>query len=296
MSASTVLMNAAQLDRSPDLDTIEARFFSSIRMPNGTYKSTHAHRLDDLNAKALEAFVDAKATLKEILDVAASSGVSSVEWSDSLAAAGFKPRASLSDLSITAYLITYSPSFRVLVDRRGWPLQYEIFGLPVAARPTKFDVATGRALLTALSLAIHRSRSRNLDLANLGNEVSTGATSGVQRVTMLSRRVVARPDIHYFDDDICAPNAPDLKGKFDAIRAANILQYGYFDERSLRRIVTNLKERLRGPGSWLVICRTHPDGKNNGTIFRLEQDGRFAVKARVGKGSEIEQIVTALGD
>jgi len=289
-------MNAAQLERSPDLDVIEAQFFSSIRMPNGTYKSTHAHRLDDLNARTLAAFLEAKTSLSEILDVAASSGVSSVEWADSLAAGGFKPRASLSDLSVTAYLITYNPSFRVLVDRHGWPLQFEIFGVPVAARPTKFDVATGRAVLTAVSQVLHRTWSRKLDLANLDKEVPSEAKAEVQRVTMLSRRALARPDIRYFDDDICGPNAAELKGRFDAIRAANILQYGYFDESTLRTIVANLKDRLRGPGSWLIICRTHPDGTNNGTIFRLEQDGRFAVKARVGQGSEIEQIVTALGD
>jgi hypothetical protein len=296
LSASTVLINAAELERSPDLDAIEARFFSSIRMPNGTFKSTNAHRLDDLNVQTLAALARDQATLNDILDVAASSGVSSVEWADALAAAGFKPRASLSDLSITAYLITYSPSFRVLVDRRGSPLQFEILGIPVAARPTKFDVATGRAILTVLSQILHRTRSRGLDLAKLDKGVPADADVQVQRVTMLSRRALARADIQYFDDDICAPNAPGLKGRFDAIRAANILQYGYFDEDTLRMTVTNLKERLRGPGSWLIICRTHPDGTNNGTVFRLEQDGRFAVKARVGTGSEIEQIVTALGD
>jgi hypothetical protein len=46
-----------------------------------------------------------------------------------------------------------------------------------------------------------------------------------------------------------------------------------------------------GAGSFLIVNRTYPDGNNHGTIFQLSEANKFEVVARMGDGSEIEDIV-----
>jgi hypothetical protein len=72
---------------------------------------------------------------------------------------------------------------------------------------------------------------------------------------------------------------------------ANLLNRGYFDEAQLRRAVDNLKDRLMGAGSFLIVNRTHADGSNNGTIFQLSEANKFEIVARMRDGTEIEDIV-----
>jgi hypothetical protein len=64
-----------------------------------------------------------------------------------------------------------------------------------------------------------------------------------------------------------------------------------FSADEIRRAARNLKERLIGPGSSLIVNRTANDGTNNATLFALTKAWRFAVQARFGSGSEIEDIV-----
>jgi polysaccharide pyruvyl transferase WcaK-like protein len=78
------------------------------------------------------------------------------------------------------------------------------------------------------------------------------------------------------------------------LRAANILNRGYFDERVLRAMLANLRERLRD-GGLLVICRTSTHGDvNNGTLFRLDPERRLCPLARLNAGSEIETLALDL--
>jgi hypothetical protein len=44
------------------------------------------------------------------------------------------------------------------------------------------------------------------------------------------------------------------------------------------------------PDGLLIVCRTVSDGTNHGTVFR-SGNGSFEVVARIGSGSEIEDLV-----
>ena len=80
--------------------------------------------------------------------------------------------------------------------------------------------------------------------------------------------------------------------RFDVIRAANILNRCYFNRDQLRCAVANLKERLSGPGSRLIVNRTlTEDGSNHATMFRLTEARHFDAEVRLGQGSEIEDVV-----
>jgi hypothetical protein len=46
-----------------------------------------------------------------------------------------------------------------------------------------------------------------------------------------------------------------------------------------------------GAGSFLIVNRTHADGNNYGTIFRLNDANKFEIVAKMRDGSEIEDIV-----
>jgi hypothetical protein len=63
----------------------EARFFSSLRLKNGAYKITRSHRLDDLNDLVNQ--LVPRRHLK-VMDVAVSSGTTTLEWIEALHKAG----------------------------------------------------------------------------------------------------------------------------------------------------------------------------------------------------------------
>jgi hypothetical protein len=82
-------------------------------------------------------------------------------------------------------------------------------------------------------------------------------------------------------------------GRFDFIRAANILNRGYFTQAQIVRAVANIRAYCRGPGALFLVLRSN-GSSHAGTLFELAPDGRFLVQTRIGTGSEIEQIVLNL--
>ncbi|HEY6577798.1 MAG TPA: hypothetical protein VIY09_00620 [Rhizomicrobium sp.] len=278
-----------------DLEPIEREFFDGLKVGNGTYKTTSRFRLDDVNRVFVSLLGSDQARELEVLDVAASSGVTSLRWLELLRASGFTPHMTISDITAFAYLATPVPWFRVLVDHRNKPLEFEVCSRPVRGRIKKIDLLTGRVLLILAASVLYRclgliSRTgvaRGSD--GLGPLVETAT---VKRLPLVSNDVRRHRDMSVTEDDITAADLGQMTGMFDVIRAANILQTVYFSEPIIRRGIAILKRRLKGDGAWLIVCRTRDDGVNHASVFRLE-DGRFVVKSRVGDGSEIEDLVLA---
>src|SRR5690349_15214439 len=94
----------------------ERDFFQSIRLPNGVFKTTTDRRLDDVNAHLIDALKSAGAAPREVLDVAVSSGISSVELIEALAAGGFDTALTATDLSLSGNLVALSRNHYVLID------------------------------------------------------------------------------------------------------------------------------------------------------------------------------------
>jgi hypothetical protein len=153
----------------------------------------------------------------------------------------------------------------VLTDRDGNVLLAEVLGRAVDP--------SGATTRSALVLPALRAAARRLP---------------GRPVELVSGRVRECPAIELVEDDIFVAR-PELRGRFHAVRAANILNEGYFDDAQLRAAVATLRERLR-PGGLLIVCRTHEDGRNHGTFFRSERDG-WTVVERIGGGSEIERLI-----
>jgi hypothetical protein len=258
----------------------EAAFFASIRLANGTFKSTAEGRMADLDAALAEELARAACRRPDVLDIGISSGITTVELRDALRRAGLQPRLVGTDRLIEARLVTLGPGLRVLVDPDGHVLQFDLCGLALRPWLRRLDYLT---FYWVIAWGLRRLFA--------GRMVRARGQGG--RLRLLTRRLDANDDIDVMQDDLGQPNAA-FAGRFDVVRAANVLNLAYFDRAALARHIATLVGYLR-PGGWLVLNRTHGDGRNHGTVFRRAPTGALTVVARVGRGSEIESIVADLG-
>jgi hypothetical protein len=252
-------------DPSPE---IERRFFAKVRLPNGTWKTTYPKRLDDVNSRLLELLPQGREL--ELMDVAVSSGISTLEWDEQLGASGARYRLVAGDIYPDGRLASWGSWFAVLFDGSGRePLLLELGPLTLPVYSARRLARLVRPLLIpVLRLLARRSRP----------------------VPLVSPQLRRHGEIEVVRDDVTVPGR--FAESFDAIRAANLVQPAYFDERTLRTIVANLRDRLR-EGGLLVLCRTAEDGANRATIFRRR--GRDLVaEVSLNGGSEIEALVLSL--
>jgi hypothetical protein len=269
----------------------EAAFFNSIRLENGTYKTTASHRLDDLNALLLSFVPDARPL--RVMDVAISSGITTLELLNTLEAAGIQCDLTAGDRSLTALLITIGNSLAALVDGNGYPLQFDIFDLAIPNPPGGRNLVRYWAPLFLLKgakwLCFHHLKPNSDSIRpSLWQRLGLRCRA----LALVSPRLKSRPNLTLIDDDILTNRA--IRGSFHLIRAANILNKAYFDDQVLQDTLHNLHSRLL-PQGLLAVCRTEEDATNHGTIFRENGKGQFEVAARLGDGSEIESNILRVG-
>lgn len=280
-------------------DLMEEKLFHSLRMSNGVYKKTSYGRLKDMDQALIAKFQRLGVAPKTFLDVAVSSGVSTVNWLESLQQAGLRPSMTATDLTMTVYLVRLLSWLHVLVEKEGFPLQYDVFGFAWRPRCRIRFYVFGNGFLTCLWHIVYRGVARRFDLMNRlkslnGNPPPIDDPVIKAQVKLVTYRLRDKKDIELLDDDITGPTPSHLRGRFQVVRAANILNRGYFSIHQLGECVKNLRDRLTGPGAFLLIVRTEPKGDNHGSIFRLGDKGSFEMLARVGRGSEIEDIVLSI--
>jgi hypothetical protein len=273
-------------------ELLEREFFSALRLRNGTYKYTYARRLDDVNERVLPLLPSGRPL--EVMDVAVSSGISTLEWSQQLTRAGVEHRVVAGDLTVNGFIVSRGRHLHVLVDGAGYPLQYEVWGRVLPASPGRRLRALYFAPLSLIGRTLAAQFERLRAECVQSPEGLAGAEGGVacRRVELVSPRLRRPANMEVVEDDIVNDN---WRGRpFHVLRAANVLNRSYFDEPTLTRALDNLRSRLV-PGGLLVVCRTDSAGANHGTVFRLQPDGTFGTVARVGGGSEVEELALALG-
>ena len=77
---------------------------------------------------------------------------------------------------------------------------------------------------------------------------------------------------------------------YDMIRVANVLNKQYFDNRTIRDALVQLRSKI-GTDGYLCVVRTDESGKNNGTIFKASS-GSLQPECRIGSGSEVEDLIS----
>lgn len=238
----------------------EQRFFAGLRLPNGTFKITSDRRLDDLNEEIARHLPDRECL--RIKDVAVSSGISTLEWCNSLTAMGVRFEMTATDRFVNASLIEARGGLSVLAHD-GVVLQIDVAGF--AFRPDQ--VGRRSRVLYALPLLVARHR-RLLGLM-------TRRQSGIP---LVSPRLVG---ISVKEEDLLSP----VGGQWDVVRAANVLNRVYFPDSTLRMMLRNLAASV-SDGGLLAICRTDQDVGNKATIFRVA-DGGLTTVGELNGGSEV---------
>ena len=264
----------------------EDLFFHSIELRNGTRKTTRHRRLDDLNA-LVQGLLPPQRPL-EIMDVAVSSGVSTAEWLISLERAGIDCRMLAGDAVVDAFLICLGPRLRALADKTGHLMQLDVAGKAVRLPPPR-----RRDRVRYLPhILLMRAATRLFDL-NRGSDQAPQEHFGIRcrSLKLMSPSLERLPRLRAVEDDILVNT--HFKKHFHVLRAANILNFKYFDVPTLERMVRNLRARLL-PGGLLIVCRTNEAGANNGTVFNLDDDGRLKATAHLNQGSEITDLVLRL--
>lgn len=250
-------------------------FFHALRLRNGTNKTTYARRLDSVNAVVNRA-LPAHRPL-DIMDVGVSSGISTMEWMDDLDGAGVEYQMTAGDVCVNAYLLAPADWLHILVDRDGYPLQFDICG-----RALPYPPGLRRSLLLPpLPLLMHACRWV------LPRVAATRLKDKGTPVRLVDPQLQARAAA-IVEDDLLAPHA--FERGFDVVRAANVLNRCYFSDEMLRVMTTNLRRRLKRHGI-LVVCRTDEHDINHGTVFVSNGSPRLEVLCRIGAGSELERLV-----
>ena len=111
-----------------DQESIEYEFFRRVVLPNGTFKTTLANRLDDLNQAVLPYIARIAERPVKVLDVGISSGVSTLEWHDQLLAERITCDITGTDLTIYASLVSLARQLSVLIDCNRNILHMDVFG------------------------------------------------------------------------------------------------------------------------------------------------------------------------
>jgi hypothetical protein len=278
------------------LEHMEHDFIGTLRQSKGTYKYTYARRLDDLNERIAGLLPEDRPL--RVMDVAVSSGVSTLEWSQDLDRRGIAHTMTAGDLNVGACLVALPGGRNVLVDGQGHPLQYDLSGRAVPNPPARRQLPLSWLGIALCHRGLRRTTApvKRAALQEHGTTVEAGLRAHCRAVRLVSPRLLGNPRITLIEDDILQENQA-LRGRFHVLRAANILNRAYFDEATLARIVANLRDRLV-EGGRLVVCSTSGDvyrgdpvrRSNDGTIF-ARRGGMLDVLGRLCQGSALESLI-----
>lgn len=257
---------------------VEDRFFGRLKTGNATFKRTGHGRLDRVNDGLIDAFSRAGAQVSTVLDIGISSGVTTIELADALRAAGHDVQVTGTDRSLIAHMVELSRFVRVLAEPNGHVLQYDLCGLAIKPWRRRLDYVNG---MVAVRAVLHR-------LLDARVRARLAVDEG-KALPLVTPRLRLGRDIDLLENDITR-TCPALIGRFDLVRAANILNRHYFREEQLLRAAANVRNYLHGPGAWLLLVRTNEGDSHDGSLLRMEPDGRLKLIRRYGAGSEVESL------
>lgn len=281
-TARWVLLEGATRTPRYQLD-LESEFFKRLPLANGLFKTTCAHRLDDVNRVIQEQILTRwRQQHVRLLDVGVSSGVTTMEWADSLRCWRGDFTLVGTDLFLEAILESYGSICHVLKVRTGLPLQFEVGGFAVSNY-----VGSGVENWVKRASPVLACRLLVLALRGMRNW-NVGPRPTLRRIRLLSRIAIKDPNIEFIEEDLLG-NA-GTRGAFHVIRVANVLNPRCFSAEKLVRMIRQLRARLESSGI-LVVLRTRDDGTNDGGVYELDGTGSLRPVWRMGNGSEIHGLI-----
>ena len=274
------------------------RFVEQVRMPNGVWKRTARGRLAVLDAIVLDLLRErfpAGSALK-VLDLAASTGVTSVDFYRTLSSV-FSVEFIASDLYRD--LIAVRPvrwPWVGIFDTSGQPIQYIMPGLVLPAQIEESRVYPINRLLKRLgrTLFLPRSRaaidrSRSLPLAPFESVETDGYS--LTRLPLLSKDCLdilrTNPRFRFEVGNILET----LPHRGHVVRAMNILTKDHFPDEQRARAIQNCLDATLPNGLFVIGWSPTPNPKTvEASVYEVRESGLCRLTSTNG-GSEIDRIV-----
>jgi hypothetical protein len=265
---------------------LEKSLFDCLRAKNGVYMTTYANRLDDLNA-CVANYLPATQPL-QILDVGVSCGVSTLEWAQSLEKANLDYEMMGVDLSTKGIMVSFGRRLHVILDSTMRPLLFEINREWLSNPPRKRQLLRHVFSLGLIKCALSVWKKRFWKSGEEEVQEILGMPARTRTISLVTPRLANHPHVVIREGNIMTSS---WQKTFHVIRAANILNRGYFDDQSLTKVLSNLCRHL-SVGGLLIVCRTNDqESVNSATIFKLTDGRRFVSLSKMNGGSEIESLV-----
>lgn len=274
LRASLYLTAPPELHFSP---AAECEFYRGIQTSNGTRKMTEPRRVAPMDDLFFTTLARLGTVPRTVMDIGVSSGITTAEWLRGFRNRGIDVTMVATDLVMSVYIYDLGKHLKALTERNGHLLQLEVFGTGIRTYTRWRDYFLAGFLWRKSLCAFARSR--------LSRSMRKGPYYLVSPLLRNDRSV------RLIDDDILAQNSSEWVASADVIRVANVIQRIYFTEDEIKRAVENLRERCRGEGSLVVVCRNR-GSRLDGSILRMTNLREFALEARLGQGSEVERFFT----
>jgi hypothetical protein len=273
-------------------DKIQERMLGRFSVQNGSVKYTHKRRFDDFDELSVSAIAANFSTDRDILvhDVAASDGRTSCDLYKRLSQLfGERLDYTASDYAPYVYALKRKHSTRrLIVDDRDNVLQ--IVTPPfvfIVVRPESKKLYPLNHLIRYLATAVY---ARPLLKAYKAGKPGIERT----RVELLCREchdlIAERKNFRFNSYDVLTGPT----GRFDVIRAMNVLNHGYFPEAQLRTALKNIVSSLNEGGLFITGSNTAAGTLVNGGIYK-KKGSRLERLATSGTGSQVDALIAAVG-
>src|SRR5579862_1288722 len=267
---------------------IEDTFLSSIRVQKGIARKSYAHRLDDVN-QLVNKLLPSTRPLR-MMDIGISSGVSTLEWIESVERKKVDYYMYAVDVAVRGVLVGLREGIDVLTDTGGRPLLIDLNGKWIPFPPGKRHLMRHLFSIFLIRSFLYFIADDIRGCAREGNSKLVKKWFTATPVPLVYSDLGNNPRVALLEGNLL--ERVTLPNNLHIVRAANILNRSYFSEDELLSILNNLRSTLCS-GGILIVCRTDDSGRTDGTVFRLSKDGLFEIIERINGGSEIESLVCA---
>ena len=259
-----------------DINNTEHDSFTYFRLYNKTFRTTKVNRLDDVNVLANNYIPETRPL--QVLDLAISSGITSVEWKNILDKDGIENNYLATDATLYGTRVKLGPLtllFEEVNNKKQYLLQVDLFGY---ACPN----ASG-------------SRWRNVICRVFSNLTKTCVFKGTQVYIIDPAAIKINESDNSFS--LKQINLFEINHKlttsfFNVVRAAKILNKAYFDDVHIKHALNNIKDVMAN-NSLFIVVRTHLDGSNHGAYYHLKNK-KYQCVGVIGEGSEIHELIVSI--
>ena len=291
------------LRTSVPVSVVELQVFQSLitnlRLSSGVYRTTYGGRLKDVDGvvNALLAKRRAPESKLEVHDWAASDCLTSSEWAASLF--NLFPRLSFTASDLLLFLVeaTLPDGSLFILEPNGHPLQYVRRPFVVRLEPPEPILMLVNHLIGRRALARFAKLQLQIPSAWLESEEEDLSTA----TSALRKLPLTHPEARTLEANesrfaTCLHSAFEpLDRPVDVIRTMNIYNRAYFPPARLLEGASAVWKSLNKGGFW-IVGRTIEEGEPRNDVTILERmDRGWRIVTRIGRGSEIEDLVISAG-